>query len=97
MEMNVDPDVVQARFLANTKRQKNGCLKWKISLANGYGRFGVNKKRILAHRFAYMWFVGSIPDGSVINHKCRNKSCVEPSHLEAISPSTNTRFHYNGY
>lgn len=51
--------------------------------------FGGRKQR--AHRFAYEAFTGSIPAGMQIDHLCRNRSCVNPSHLEAVTGIENTR------
>lgn len=38
-----------------------------------------------------MAFVGSIPDGMVIDHLCRNRACVRPDHLEAVPQEVNVR------
>lgn len=43
------------------------------------------------HRLAYMWLVGPIPLFFVIDHLCRNRLCVNPSHLEAVTARENTR------
>ncbi len=43
------------------------------------------------HRFAYAAFVGEIPDGTEIDHLCRDRACVKPDHLELVSRSENLR------
>jgi len=55
----------------------------------GYGMFWWNKRKGLAHRFAYETFIGPIPEGLEIDHKCRNPSCVNPAHLQTVSHKTN--------
>jgi hypothetical protein len=87
--------VIEKRFLSNLVKTKN-CWNWKRSLGSGYGRFQVNKIRMLAHRFSYMIYVGSIMENKLINHKCRNKKCVNPSHLEEVTAQQNTNYFYNG-
>ena len=52
---------------------------------DGYGEIMWNgKRKMLPHRVAYMVFVGQIPEGLVIDHLCRNPSCINPEHLEAV-------------
>lgn len=43
-----------------------------------------------AHRLAYQFEVGPIPEGYVIDHLCANPRCVRPSHLEAVTITENT-------
>ncbi len=54
-----------------------------------YGSFYTDGKDIKAHRFAYELFIRKIPDGLTIDHLCRNHSCVNPSHLEAVTNREN--------
>jgi len=56
----------------------------------GYGQFSV-PFMMGAHRFSYQLLVGNIPEGLEIDHLCRNKICVNPAHLEAVTHLTNMR------
>jgi hypothetical protein len=57
----------------------------------GYGQTSWNGDRMGAHKLAYRLRVGAIPDGLVIDHLCRERRCVRPSHLEAVTPLENFR------
>ena len=46
-------------------------------------------RAVQAHRWAYENFSGPIPKGHVIDHKCRNKLCVNPAHLRAVTHRVN--------
>ena len=63
------------------------CWLWTAALnSRGYGSFANGKGGSMpAHRFAYELFVGPIPDGLTIDHLCRIRSCVRPTHLEAVT------------
>ena len=65
------------------------CWLWKQPLDNGYGRFWWNGHTYSAHRFSYYLFVGEIPNDKQLDHLCRNRGCVNPSHLEAVDIKTN--------
>lgn len=67
------------------KAPGDGCWIWTGDKINsGYGRFTVNRKKILAHRYAWSKVFRDIPDGLVIDHLCRVLLCVRPSHLEPV-------------
>lgn len=61
----------------------------------GYGRFtrapGHTDRYVYAHRWAWEHLVGPIPEGLTLDHLCRNTVCVNPDHLEPVSPEENAR------
>jgi hypothetical protein len=61
----------------------------------GYGQFRVAGHGILAHRWAYEACVGPIPKHLELDHLCRNRPCVSPKHLEAVTHSVNNRRGFN--
>lgn len=81
---------IRERFDAKADRQDGGCWLWTMSLDNeGYGRLKINGNSKLAHRISYEQYVGVIPNGLTIDHLCRVRSCVNPSHLEAVTHVAN--------
>lgn len=71
----------------------SGCWEWRGGLnGHGYGQLAVGKDRpYIASRAAYMAWVGPIPDGEVICHRCDNPPCINPAHLYAGTHVDNAR------
>lgn len=69
----------------------SGCMLWTACVNQfGYGLFRrATGQMIAAHRRAYEFERGPIPDGLVIDHLCRVRSCVNPAHLEVVTQREN--------
>lgn len=79
------------KFAKRVALADSGCLQWiGAEDWDGYGRFYIgDSKEVRAHRWSYEYHVGPIPVGLVIDHLCRNKLCVNPNHLEAVTDRVN--------
>jgi hypothetical protein len=84
-------DRAKARLLRRADvRGEDDCWLWTdIVSPGGYGTFAIRGKNKNAHRWAYILFVGSVPDGYEVDHLCRVKLCVNPRHLQAIPKAAN--------
>lgn len=78
------------RFWANVEKTAD-CWVWagRSKTSEGYGLTHWQKAQRLAHRVSYIIHVGPIPEGLDIDHKCHNKACVNPDHLQAVTHKQN--------
>lgn len=82
------------RFWSKTVfRPDTGCWLWTAaSNGRGYGQFKRSGVLVLAHRLAYESCNGPIPADLEIDHRvCRQRCCVNPTHLEAVTSAVNAR------
>lgn len=73
-----------------------GCWFFKGYIANnGYGSVAVRRgaaklSHFLPHRLMFQQFKGKIPHGLELDHLCRQRACINPAHLEAVTSRVNT-------
>jgi hypothetical protein len=80
---------------------EEGCWMWQGWGSNGgrkwgnkrYGKIKRGGRSFYIHRWVYTLFWGSIKDGQIVHHTCRQGLCCNPSHLEAIWPEDHTGHH----
>ena len=75
---------------------QNGCWVWqRATNGRGYGQKWIAEARrqVYAHRWFYEQANGPIPAGMTIDHLCRNRSCVNPSHMRLLKRSEHGAHH----
>ncbi len=88
---------VISRFLSKVKITDSGCWNWKDSLTFGYGHFWIKQKKYSSHRWIYEYCYDSIPNEYAIHHKCENKKCCNPCHLEKVTSLEHKQKHIITY
>lgn len=81
------------RFNAKVNKDaQGGCWLWTAFIApSGYGHLRIGERNALAHRVAYELFIGPIPPGMQIDHRCGCRICVNPDHLRVATHAENMR------
>lgn len=81
VDTQVVPVDVRLKRLS-TVNAATGCHEWAGSRnPKGYGDAWDGVTMVKAHRLSYQTFVGEIPEGLFVLHRCDNPSCINPDHL----------------
>ena len=88
-------DWISDRVSVEDAGYQSPCWVWQRNINDqGYGLVVASKltghfRKVRAHRLTYENLIGPIPCGLELDHLCRNRSCVNPSHLEPVSHREN--------
>ena len=93
MDSRRDLEAAYERIMARTSRQPDGCLECSYSLgSHGYVQAWDGVTVVLAHRIVWEHVNGPIPAGMTVDHeRCRNRRCVEITHLRLLTNFDNAR------
>lgn len=84
-----------AKIISRTRREGE-CLLWTGPTSGngrggGYGRMSLDGQTVAVHRVMYTNVFGFVPSKKQIDHKCRNRLCCNPEHLEMVTHKQNQK------
>ena len=86
-----DPKTVERFWSKVDLDDPADCWIWDAALQTaGYGNVWIEGTNHTAHKVAWVWEYGPVPDGLQLDHLCRNRRCVRPDHLEPVTSRENS-------
>jgi hypothetical protein len=89
---------VLRRIFAKIVVTESGCWHWTGCVnTGGYSHIDVPSRAVpgrwtrttTGHRWLWQWLYGRLDSTVHLDHLCRNRRCVNPAHLEPVTPRVN--------
>lgn len=92
----LDSTVARRHSKKVLKRGEDQCWPWRGACRDdSYGIMAIHRVQFYAHRIAVVIATREdIPEGMTVDHKCRNKKCCNPAHLEIVTQAENVARHH---
>lgn len=85
------------KIMSNVQIDHNtGCWEWQggtsgTGRGGGYGRMSLDGQTVAVHIVMFTLFFGYIPSKKQIDHKCNNRKCCNPDHLQMLTHKQNQK------
>ena len=90
MRVPQEPDAVRAFIHERATVTEGGCWEWPNRRDDGYGIVRFKGTRWRVHRLTYHHMCTPLSKAVVVHHKCGNRSCCNPEHLQGTTAAANT-------
>ncbi|MFI6684950.1 HNH endonuclease signature motif containing protein [Streptomyces sp. NPDC050485] len=80
----------RAEWYVNRASPEGDCLTHGLHRDRGYATVRYEGRNEKAHRFVYRHLVQELGPGDVVHHKCGNRACIKPDHLQCVTAQENT-------
>ena len=88
---NTPPRIICRETKCSMPGLEGPCHEFVHAKLNGYGIVQYQGKCTLVHRYVWERDIGPIPEGLVIDHRCRNRACCNTNHLRLVTLSVNSK------
>jgi len=85
VQLNTDSIRAKCQPVGYMKSGDDECWEWIGAKSYGYGSVKIHGRNMVAHRYVYEQERGQIPDDKECHHRCSNRGCVNPGHIDIVT------------